>query len=119
MRSHTPIPTYRNRIENYFRERGEKTGAKVECFDDLFPVVCVRVCTRTHAWVWLRGWMWLLALGPAAADEFTRLRPLYTNPQVPIKNNFDDLLIPEDHVSRSPIDTYYVDDQNVLRTHTR
>lgn len=39
--------------------------------------------------------------------------------QVPIVNNFDDLLIPEDHVSRSPIDTYYVDDQNVLRTHTR
>lgn len=38
---------------------------------------------------------------------------------MPIKNNFDDLLIPEDHVSRSPIDTYYVDDQNVLRTHTR
>jgi hypothetical protein len=30
------------RIENYFRERGEKTGAKVECFDNLFPVVCAR-----------------------------------------------------------------------------
>jgi phenylalanyl-tRNA synthetase alpha subunit len=40
-------------------------------------------------------------------------------PVVPVKNNFDDLLIPRDHVSRSPIDTYYVDDQHVLRTHTR
>ena len=39
-------------------------------------------------------------------------------PVVPIVNNFDDLLIPPDHVSRSPIDTYYVDDQKVLRTHT-
>lgn len=38
---------------------------------------------------------------------------------MPITNNFDDLLIPPDHVSRSPIDTYYVDDQRVLRTHTR
>lgn len=40
-------------------------------------------------------------------------------PVVPIQNNFDDLLIPPDHVSRSPIDTYYVDDKSVLRTHTR
>jgi phenylalanyl-tRNA synthetase alpha subunit len=40
-------------------------------------------------------------------------------PVVPTRNNFDDLLIPADHVSRSPIDTYYVDDANVLRTHTR
>lgn len=40
-------------------------------------------------------------------------------PVVSTKNNFDDLLIPADHVSRSPIDTYYVDDQHVLRTHTR
>ncbi|KAM3577627.1 hypothetical protein VYU27_000503 [Nannochloropsis oceanica] len=39
-------------------------------------------------------------------------------PVVSIVNNFDDLLIPPDHVSRSPIDTYYVDDQQVLRTHT-
>jgi phenylalanyl-tRNA synthetase alpha chain len=40
------------------------------------------------------------------------------NPRVPIVDNFDSLLIPEDHVSRSPSDTYYVDDELVLRTHT-
>merc|ERR1711988_470447 len=39
-------------------------------------------------------------------------------PVVNIKNNFDDLLVKPDHVSRSPIDTYYVDDEKVLRTHT-
>ncbi|XP_057448801.1 phenylalanine--tRNA ligase, chloroplastic/mitochondrial-like [Lotus japonicus] len=32
--------------------------------------------------------------------------------------NFDDVLVPEDHVSRSYNDTYYVDPQTVLRCHT-
>jgi len=31
---------------------------------------------------------------------------------------FDDLLIPPDHVSRRPSDTYYLDDTRLLRTHT-
>jgi phenylalanyl-tRNA synthetase alpha chain len=39
-------------------------------------------------------------------------------PQVSIKDNFDDLLIPENHVSRSDKDTFYVDEDTVLRTHT-
>lgn len=32
--------------------------------------------------------------------------------------NFDDVLVPADHVSRSYNDTYYVDSQHVLRCHT-
>ena len=32
--------------------------------------------------------------------------------------NFDDVLVPEDHVSRSYNDTYYIDPQTVLRCHT-
>lgn len=32
--------------------------------------------------------------------------------------NFDDVLVPADHVSRSYNDTYYVDPQTVLRCHT-
>lgn len=32
--------------------------------------------------------------------------------------SFDDLLIPSDHVIRSPRDTYYVDEFTVLRPHT-
>ena len=35
-----------------------------------------------------------------------------------VKNNFDDLLIPSDHVSRRPSDTFYLDSETVLRTHT-
>ena len=40
------------------------------------------------------------------------------NPIVHVKENFDDLLIPKDHQSRLANDTYYVDENHVLRTHT-
>lgn len=40
------------------------------------------------------------------------------DPVVSVKDNFDDLLIPEDHPSRLMTDTYYVDENMVLRTHT-
>ena len=39
-------------------------------------------------------------------------------PVVPTNLNFDSLLIPPDHVSRSKSDTYYLRDDVVLRTHT-
>ncbi|GAB2291683.1 hypothetical protein Dimus_025936 [Dionaea muscipula] len=39
-------------------------------------------------------------------------------PVVSVKENFDDVLVPTDHVSRSYNDTYYVDAQTVLRCHT-
>lgn len=39
-------------------------------------------------------------------------------PVVAAVNNFDELLIPSDHVSRSYNDTYYIDASTVLRTHT-
>lgn len=42
----------------------------------------------------------------------------FLNPVVNIENNFDRLLIEKDHPSRRTSDTYYVDDENVLRTHT-
>lgn len=40
------------------------------------------------------------------------------DPVVPTANNFDSLLIPPNHVSRSMSDTYYLDKETVLRTHT-
>ncbi|KAJ9170002.1 hypothetical protein P3X46_018139 [Hevea brasiliensis] len=46
-------------------------------------------------------------------DKFDELCPL-----VSVKQNFDDVLVPADHVSRSYNDTYYVDSQTVLRCHT-
>ena len=49
--------------------------------------------------------------------------PLFTvvdtlPPVVTTANCFDALLIPSDHISRSPSDTYYVNDVTCLRTHT-
>lgn len=35
-----------------------------------------------------------------------------------VLQNFDDVLVPPDHVSRSYNDTYYVNSDNVLRCHT-
>lgn len=40
------------------------------------------------------------------------------SPIVSTKSNFDSLLIPTDHVSRSKSDTYYLNKDTVLRTHT-
>jgi phenylalanyl-tRNA synthetase alpha chain len=37
---------------------------------------------------------------------------------VSIEENFDSLLIPSNHPSRSKSDTYYIDEKTVLRTHT-
>jgi hypothetical protein len=39
-------------------------------------------------------------------------------PVVSATANFDEVLVPSDHVSRSPNDTYYVDPTTVLRCHT-
>jgi phenylalanyl-tRNA synthetase alpha chain len=46
-------------------------------------------------------------------DKFDHLSEV-----VSIQDNFDDLLIPAHHPARSLNDTYYVDDEHVLRTHT-
>lgn len=46
-------------------------------------------------------------------DEFS-----YESPVVTLKDNFDSLLIPENHVSRSKSDTYYVNSTHLLRSHT-
>ena len=51
--------------------------------------------------------------GQRPFEVFDNLSPIVTK-----KQNFDDLLIPEDHVSRSPSDTFYVDDTSLLRCHT-
>lgn len=40
------------------------------------------------------------------------------NPLVDTKKCFDDVLVPKDHVSRQPSDTYYFDENTVLRPHT-
>jgi phenylalanyl-tRNA synthetase alpha chain len=40
------------------------------------------------------------------------------SPVVSTKQCFDDLLIPRDHVSRRPSDTFYIDQELILRTHT-
>ncbi|KAL9238320.1 hypothetical protein vseg_012755 [Gypsophila vaccaria] len=50
------------------------------------------------------------------SDKFEKFDDLC--PIVSVKDNFDDVLVPADHVSRSYNDTYYIDSQTVLRCHT-
>lgn len=40
------------------------------------------------------------------------------NPVVSVKENFDALLVPEDHVSRQKSDCYYINKEFMLRAHT-
>jgi phenylalanyl-tRNA synthetase alpha chain len=40
------------------------------------------------------------------------------NPIVHVKNNFDNLRVDKNHISRNSSDTYYLNDDVVLRTHT-
>jgi phenylalanyl-tRNA synthetase alpha chain len=50
---------------------------------------------------------------PSLFAKFDDLAPVVT-----AKANFDEVLVPADHVSRSPNDTYYVSPDTVLRCHT-
>ena len=52
----------------------------------------------------------------SAPGKFKLFEDLY--PVVTTKQNFDELLIPADHISRSDNDTYYVNSETVLRCHT-
>lgn len=49
-------------------------------------------------------------------EEFKTFDDL--SPIVKVEENFDKLLIPKDHPARSISDTYYKDENHVLRTHT-
>ncbi len=49
-------------------------------------------------------------------EEYVKFDNL--SPIVSVNENFDSLLIPHDHPARSKSDTYYLDAEHVLRTHT-
>ena len=42
----------------------------------------------------------------------------HLSPVVTHEQNFDSLLVPQNHVSRSPSDTYYINSSHMLRAHT-
>lgn len=53
------------------------------------------------------------ATGERSFTVFDDLSPIVSKSQ-----NFDELLIPHDHVSRRPSDTFYIDSDRLLRCHT-
>lgn len=56
--------------------------------------------------------------GILASEYFKDLDVIRTPEVVPADISFDLFDFPADHPARSKSDTYYVDDQNILRTHT-
>ena len=57
------------------------------------------------------------------AYKNSRGNPLFSvydklNPVVSVQQNFDNLLIPSDHVSRAKSDCYYINREYLLRAHT-
>jgi phenylalanyl-tRNA synthetase alpha chain len=51
--------------------------------------------------------------GPLTLHTIDSLSPI-----VSVRDNFDELLFPPDHVGRRPSDTYYITKDTLLRTHT-
>ncbi|GFR92851.1 phenylalanine--tRNA ligase, mitochondrial [Elysia marginata] len=51
--------------------------------------------------------------GNPVFSVYSNLSPVVTHEQ-----NFDSLLVPQNHVSRSPSDTYYINSTHMLRAHT-
>ena len=51
--------------------------------------------------------------GNPVFSVYSQLGPAVTHEQ-----NFDSLLVPQNHVSRSPSDTYYINSTHMLRAHT-
>lgn len=88
--------------------------------------------------------VWLVFVGPLMMTHTQKLAAItfvpvwYQQPAIPLRavsaqlnftltgdacafgslQNFDEVLVPADHVSRNPNDTYYIDTETVLRCHT-
>jgi len=79
------------------------------------PTIASKVGANLHR----RPWHPLGILQDQIVDSFHQFQ-LYNDlsPIVSTVDNFDALGFPEDHVSRSASDTYYLDRETVLRTHT-
>ena len=114
-----PSPTLlaQGAIYDYFDQQHPGTFTK---FDGLAPVVSAKaVSTQCGP----AGWLCCATAQRQRLEQATwRCCTLKCGgcisaspPPHPPQQNFDDILIPTDHVSRSPNDTYYVDTDTVLR----
>lgn len=59
------------------------------------------------------------SIGPVGNNKIVKYDEFqYYSPIVTTNDNFDSLLIPKDHVSRRKADSYYVNSDNLFRSHT-
>lgn len=86
---------------------------------DEWTNVTPKIVSLTERKLHLREQHPLGLLSRGIRDHFSSFKSFtFNSPVVSLEENFDSLLIPPDHVSRSKSDTYYVNKQLLLRSHT-
>ncbi|KAH0462542.1 hypothetical protein IEQ34_010117 [Dendrobium chrysotoxum] len=112
-RENHPIGILKNAIYEYF---DSNYSGKFVKFDDLSPIVSVKEPEKGAN----KDRIICDAIGKTDLNnKFAKLVKPYIRALLKtLVKNFDDVLVPADHVSRSNNDTYYVDAQTVLRCHT-
>ena len=124
LRRDHPICMIKDTIYSYF---DKLSPGLYEKFDELKPVVSTRAVRHpssaqssleqaSHAasLIWLCSAHVLLSSLRCLATSCAS----HASTDQRAVQNFDEVLVPPDHVSRSPNDTYYIDPDTVLRCHT-
>lgn len=103
-----PICIIKQAIVEYFEAN---YPGRFTSFDDLYPIVSTKAVSLSSA---LLFFSCVLACCTYPSDFIEQDK---VSQQIPLLQNFDDVLTPIDHVSRNPNDTYYVDKDTVCIPH--
>jgi hypothetical protein len=124
-RRHLPLDRSFPRLTSQLRLRGGETNdVEIGPNSNIVPAISEKLGRNLHNQedhplqiikTWIRSHFDEVHQDNEGKPLFTSFDQL--NPVVTTKQCFDDLLTPEDHVSRSRNDTYYVDEGRLLRSH--
>lgn len=95
---------------------------KINCnsyIADEWTNVTPKIISLTERKLYLQQQHPLGLLAHGVKEHFSSFKSInFPSPVVTIHQNFDSILIPPDHVSRGKSDTYYVNKDHLLRSHT-
>lgn len=109
------------------RKYGKSVERKVDTIDicgheyagDKWTNVTTKILSLTNRQLTKSHSNPLCLISDGIKDQFSEFDHFeFPSPVVDLHANFDSLLVPKDHVSRSKSDTYYVNASNLLRSHT-
>ena len=99
-----PICIIKQAIVEYFEAN---YPGRFTSFDDLYPIVSTKAVSPSNAL------LFVLCNFACCICPSDYIKPHKASQELPLLQNFDDVLTPVDHVSRNPNDTYYVDKDTV------